>query len=445
MYDSDCLSRASIQDENPSPLHDPADSYINSVLGNLPCTDRRLEQIKQLQQEDEICIKICQYVVDDWPNKIDLPTVLLPYYQFRDYFSVQNGLLLKGDRILIPTCMRLEMLDLLHDGHFGIQKTRDRAIRSVYWPGISSQIEEMVKNCRICAKHKPDRAEPLKPTPLPDRPWQKVGADLFQIRGCNYLVVVDYYSRYIEMAKLDKNTTSSNVIMHLKSIFARHGVPEVVISDNGSNLANQEMDRFATLYNFVNITSSPRYPRANGSSEAALKRCKQMIEKSSDPYRALLAYRTTPIHNGYSPAELCMGRQLRSPLPTAPHLLDIKNEDPAIRQKEEKYKNAMKKNYDSRHNAKELPTLHPGDHVIIRDNKREAIVEKPAENSPRSTVVNTPEKSFRRNRRSLIKLPKESPTQNETLKSTSKNVITTRSGRVVRPPEKLHTPEIQPV
>ena len=341
--------------------------------------------------------------------------------------------------------MRLEMLDLLHDGHFGIQRMRERAIRSVYWPGISAQIAEMVKNCRICAKNKPERAEPLKPTPLPDRPWKKVGADLFQIRGSNYLVVVDYYSRYIEMAKLDRNTTSSNVIIHLKSIFARHGIPEVLVSDNGPQLVNKEMDTFSMEYNFVHVTSSPRFAQSNGAAEAAVKRCKQLIEKSSDPYRAILAYRTTPIHNGYSPAELCMGRQLRSTLPVAPHLLDIKNEDPTIRVKEEKYKSTMKMHYDLRHNAKELPTLNPGDNVIIRDNNKEAIVEKPAENSPRSTVVKTPERAFRRNRRSLIKLPEELPTQNETAKSTSKNVITTRSGRIVKPPQKLHTPEIQPV
>ena len=128
MHTSYCLSRAPIQDSQPSVLHEQANEYINAVLDNLPCTDQRLAQIKQLQHDDEVCIKLMQYSSEGWPEKSEIPGGLLAYYQFRDDFSVQNGFLLKNYRIVVPTCMQLEILDLSHQGHLGIEKCRQRAI-----------------------------------------------------------------------------------------------------------------------------------------------------------------------------------------------------------------------------------------------------------------------------------------------------------------------------
>jgi hypothetical protein len=118
-------------------------------------------------------MKLMEFTNDGWPQKQDLPSLFMPYYQFRDYFSIHNGLLLKSGRIIIPAFENIEILELIHAGHLGIEKCRQRAIRSVWWPGLSAQVEQMVKNCRICAREQNDQAEPLQPTPLPDRPWQK--------------------------------------------------------------------------------------------------------------------------------------------------------------------------------------------------------------------------------------------------------------------------------
>ena len=97
---------------------------------------------------------------------------------------------------MIPSSLRLEVLDPIHADHQGIHKCRQRASQSVWWPGLSKQLEELVKNCRECCKHQNQRAEPLNPSKMPELPWQKVGSDLFEWNKSTYLLIVEYYSHY---------------------------------------------------------------------------------------------------------------------------------------------------------------------------------------------------------------------------------------------------------
>ena len=126
----------------------------------------------------------------------------------------------------------MEMLERLHKGHLGLVKCRRRASQSVWWPGLGNQIEELIVNCSTCRQHEHNRAEPLLPSELPIYPWQKVVSDLLEYKKGQYLVVVDYYSRYVELAKLN-SLISADIILHLKSMFARNGIPEYLVSDNG--------------------------------------------------------------------------------------------------------------------------------------------------------------------------------------------------------------------
>lgn len=178
-----------------------------------------------------------------------------------------------------------------------------------------------MQNCRECAEQSSNKREPLITTPLPDYPWQLIGTDLFELDKCQYLLVVDYFSRYPEVIKLN-STTSSQVIAVLKTIFARHGIPETVRSDNGPQYSSQEFARFASSYGFSHVTSSPRYPQSNGQVERMVQTIKQMLKKSPDPHIAVLSYRATP-HPwcGYSPAELCMGRRIRTAVPQSNAML----------------------------------------------------------------------------------------------------------------------------
>ena len=139
------------------------------------------------------------------------------------------------------------------------------------------------------------------PSPFPDGPWIKIGTDLLEWKGSSYLLVVDYYSRYIELAKLSL-LTSSSIINHLKSIFARHGVPETVMSDNGPQYSAAVFKEFSKEYSFTRVTSSPKFPQSNGAAERAVKTVKGLLNKNEDLYLALMSCRSTPLENGYSPA-----------------------------------------------------------------------------------------------------------------------------------------------
>ena len=163
-------------------------------------------------------------------------------------------------------------------------------------------------------------SKPLLTSALPDNPWQKVFTDLFEWKNSSYVLAVDYYSRYIELAKLS-STTSTEVIKNLKSFFSRHGLPQTVVSDNGFQYASAVFKTFAKQNGFTHNTSSPQFPQANAAAERAVRTIKELLNKNDDPYLAILAYRSTPLENGYSSAELLMGRKLQTTIPTTLHTM----------------------------------------------------------------------------------------------------------------------------
>ncbi len=193
----------------------------------------------------------------------------------------------------------------------------------VFWPGINKDIETLLSKCETCQKHRNKQSkEPMMVAEVPTAPWHKVGMDLFHLRGKDYLVVMDYYSNFPEMALL-ANLSSTCVITHAKSIFARHSIPHTVVSDNGPCFSSKEWQKFAVQYDFKHVTSSPHYAQSNGQAEKGVHILKQLLKKAadsdSDPYLALLSYRASPLQCGLSPAELLMKRKLRTTLPSHPN------------------------------------------------------------------------------------------------------------------------------
>ena len=191
--------------------------------------------------------------------------------------------------------------------------------------------------------------------------------DLFEWKGNNYLLVVDYYSRYIETALLT-SSTSHAIINHLKSMFARLGMPEEVFSDNGPQFASEAFASFADEYKFRHTTSSPHFPQANGEAKRAVETVKALFKKCNDPYLALLSYRSTPLPNGHSPAELLMARKLRTNVPIVQKELIPKLPDLTSLSEWEQEK--LKQSFDKNHKAHHLPHLSPGTEVWIPDQKQ---------------------------------------------------------------------------
>ena len=185
--------------------------------------------------------------------------------------------------------------------------------------------------------------EPLLTTPLPKYPWEKVATDFFQHNGSTYLLAVDYFSRYPEVIKL--NSTTSQAVISLKSIFSHHGIPTVLVSDNGPQFDSRDMKEFASTYGFQHITSSPYYPQSNGLAERMVKTVKSLLRDTSDPYLALLSYRATPLPwCNYSPSELLMGRRVKTYIPqTADYLIPRWHFLPDFQQKDKNIKKSRKR------------------------------------------------------------------------------------------------------
>ena len=146
---ADTLSRAPVS----NPTNDDqwknqeTQVHVDAVYNSLPATEKRIQEIKDQQRKDEICRQLIVYCKHGWPDKEEIPVPLKPYYPFPYELTVVNDLSMRGSRIVIPMEMRLEMLDKLHEGHLGITKCRMRAKQSVWWPGLSVQLEHMVKMC----------------------------------------------------------------------------------------------------------------------------------------------------------------------------------------------------------------------------------------------------------------------------------------------------------
>ena len=201
-----------------------------------------------------------------------IPERLRPYYNARNELSIADGFITYSDRIVIPATLQVQILGKLHESHQGLNKCLDNAQAAVWWPGMTSQLSDMIKKCTVCAENRPaNRSEPLIPSKLPARPWQIVASDLFELNNKQYIVIVDKYSRWIEMKQLH-SVKAVSVIKAMKEIFAVHGIPEVVQSDNGPQYTSLEYKDFAKTWGFEITTSSPHFPQANGAAERSARK-----------------------------------------------------------------------------------------------------------------------------------------------------------------------------
>jgi transposase InsO family protein len=346
--------------------------------------------------------------MDGWPQtKPETPLEIRPYWSYRDEISGYDGLIFKGDRVIVPHVLRPEMLDRIHAAHLGIEKCKARARGSVFWPGMNSAIDEMVSECRTCLQfQRRNQREPLMPQEIPERPWSTVAVDIFYYKGRDYLLVVDYFSKYPEVTRIN-HKNSEAVILAMKEMFARHGIPEKIIADNMPFNSLRFRD-FAREWEIKVVTSSPHYPRSNGLVERNVQTIKRLLKKSDDSkqdaFLALLEFRNSPISGMEQlPAELLMSRKLRAKLPIPKHLLKPKSQPVNdVRQRLRVHQLRQKAAYDQ--GTKQLSSLQPKELVRIRQGgvwNPAVVVEQ--HKSPRSYIVATSNGTqLRRNRHHLM-------------------------------------------
>ena len=151
---ADTLSRApsSESNEGDGELQNETEAYVNMVFQAIPATEKRLEEIRLHQEEDDVLRLVSSYCQTGWPERGATPGVVKPYYPVSSELSVERGILMRGHRLVIPAALRVQILDKLHEGHQGISKCRDRAWQSIWWPGLSQQIDGMIRSCHECSK-----------------------------------------------------------------------------------------------------------------------------------------------------------------------------------------------------------------------------------------------------------------------------------------------------
>ena len=198
MVVADALSRKPLEPEiDDIELSEEVQVFVDSVRAAWPASPARLQEIRHATEGDSDLQDVMNFILNGWPRREEaVPPSLQPYYRSRSSLSITDGLLVYEDRILVPTALRPMILERLHGSHQGITKCRERAKLSVWWPTISKDMEKVVGDCPECPKNRPtQRNQPLQPSELPERPWAKLGTDLFEVQKKSYLVVIDYYSR----------------------------------------------------------------------------------------------------------------------------------------------------------------------------------------------------------------------------------------------------------
>ncbi|XP_018497541.1 uncharacterized protein K02A2.6-like [Galendromus occidentalis] len=314
---ADCLSR------NPSADEMEEDPRI-AALHSLPVADHRLPDYVSATQDDRQLKILMQTCLDGWPgDKKQVPQIVREYWPYRDEMHVENGLVMRSNRIVIPAALRSEVLRQLHQPHTGVNKMRLRARTAVYWPAIDADIEATVAKCQLCQRDRPaNPREPMCSTATPPRPWYTVYMDLFEYEGDHFLIVVDAYSFYWDMTRLT-TTTMKGIATASFAIFSHFGLPVELRSDNGPQFVGSWFRDLLNRYGIKQTTSSPYYPRGNSLAERAVQEAKKMLKKftynSPEYFTAMLELRNVPRnHLLGSPSQRLMGREARSTVPVPP-------------------------------------------------------------------------------------------------------------------------------
>lgn len=271
-----------------------------------------------------------------------------------------------------------------------------RARETVFWPGINKEIMEIAKACEVCQVFsRSQQRETLMSHEIPQSPWEKLGIDFFEFQSQQYLLIVDYYSRF-PVIRRASNTTYAATINIIKEVLSEYGIPKICMTDNGPQFTSKEFHDFSHEYCFEHITSSKRYPKSNGLVKRMVQTVKQTMKKcitmKEDLHMAMLTYRITPLATNIpAPAELLNGRKYSGLLPAKTVMHNAKEQPIYEQMLENKVKQADYYNKSSR----ELPPLQKNQAVYVQTNPEvnkwtHAVVARtPTNTQPRSCTVET--------------------------------------------------------
>ncbi|XP_021351342.1 uncharacterized protein K02A2.6-like [Mizuhopecten yessoensis] len=325
MYMADILSRAYLDVGDKTAQMD--DTNTVNMAQFLPISEPRLHEIQKQTYTNKSLQTLMEVILEGWPgSKSKTPALAQPYFHVRDELAVQDGIIFRGERAVIPRTLRVDIMQKIHSSHVGVDGCLRRARETVYWPRMNFEVRDYIEQCSVCRSFDTKQQKDILISHyVPDRPWAKLGSDLFYFDQKNYLITVDNFSNYWEIDYL-QDTISKTVIRALRSQLARHGIPDIQCSDNGPQFSSDEFRRFSKEWEFDHVTSSPGYAQSNGKSEQAVKTAKRLMKlvkpSHKDPFLALLDFRNTPSQGmDSSPVQRLMNRRTKTLMKTKASLL----------------------------------------------------------------------------------------------------------------------------
>lgn len=261
-----------------------------------------------------------------WSNEYSLDDSTSKYKHIFDELSVINGLLYRSTCLVVPSTMRTNILALAHEGHIGMRAMKRRIREQFWWPGLDKHVEHFVRDCLQCSisdKSQVTVPSPVEAVSVPSKPWSKLAIDVIgplTLSSSNIpeygIVLVDYYTHWPEL-KFVKTPTTACVVDFLEFLFAREGIPDEIVSDNGSQFTSVEFKNFLSLVDVKHTKTSLYHPRSNGLVERFNRVLKDNIQLSKasnlnckqELKNLLWAVRTTPnADTNVAPFVLLKGR-----------------------------------------------------------------------------------------------------------------------------------------
>ena len=297
MIFSDYLSRnVDINADKPSELTCKGldlkfhDVYLNASSDK--CKNLVIETDK-----DPLMQALKHQIIKGWPSiRSECSGNLQDFWNYRDELSVLDGLVLKGSHIVIPESCRDEILNQLHEGHFGMDRTKLHARDSVYWPNINQDIECLGKTCDLCQEHScRNNKDPSVPHDIPTKAWTNIQVDLFTLDGHSFLLVVDVTSQF-PVVRILRNEMTTSAINALKGIYCDFGLPRKIISDNGPCFRLVDFKEFHTKLCVTTDTISSYNHTSLGTAERMVQTVKQiMVKNPQNAWLAMLIFKATMI------------------------------------------------------------------------------------------------------------------------------------------------------
>ena len=336
-------------------------------------------KVRLATSNDPVMQRLLRTIEDGFPTESSaLPADLREYIRFRDLLSTVDGVVLYKNRIVIPRSLRQNVLATLHSAHQGVTSMTARAESAVFWPGITSDINDQRTRCHECNRNAPSQpsAPPTEPI-LPSYPFQCICADYFKYQGKQYLVIVDRYSNWIIIERAQEG--AKGLVTCLRRTFATYGIPDECASDGGPEFTATITTQFLHDWGVHHRLSSVAYPHSNTRAEVGVKTAKRLIASNTGPtgnldtnqlQRAVLQYRNTPDpETKLSPAMCIFGRPIKDFIPIQPGRYQphptwidtLKTREEALRNRHQRVHERL-----SEHTKRLMP-LSVGDHVRLQN------------------------------------------------------------------------------